>query len=126
MDPEVQRFLLTFIGSVEQLEVLLLLRSAPQRTWTASEVSSELRRARRSIGRCLDRLARQRLAVRAGADGFRYTDDESIEQRVAAVAQTFRERPVSVVTLIYSKGVDEMQTLADAFLFKKGDEVASP
>ena len=43
LSPAVKQLLSRHIGSVEQLEVLLLLRGSPERAWTSAEVYDVIR-----------------------------------------------------------------------------------
>lgn len=101
------------IDSVEQLEVLLLLQRTAPRTWNGSQVADELRIAAGSAQGRLQDLARR---------GFLAADDQSYSYRVGpqdgavrALAQAYRERRVTVITMIFTRP-DPARALADAFL----------
>ena len=123
---DVRRFILDHIGSVEMLNVLMLLFKQPGRTWTANEVGSELRTNEWSADLQLQALAAREL-VRASTDTPpRYQAETRHAAQVASVARTYEERRVAMITLIYSRPddvaaepVDPVQAFADAFKIRK-------
>ena len=120
---DVERFLLQNITSVDQLEVLLLLRADPGRTWSPAAVSRELATQPEAAAQRLADLQALRLVVPAeGHDRpYRYapaTDD--LRAQVDRLAQVYKERRVAVITLIYSKPHSQAQAFADAFRLRKG------
>jgi hypothetical protein len=115
LDPDVRRFLAAHVDSVEQLEVILLLRAEPARWWTDADVSTALRTAPASAaGRLRDLAARGILA--AGAEGFRYAPGESdMATVIDRVAAAYRDRRVTVIATIYARPPDAVRELARAF-----------
>lgn len=113
------------IHSVEQLEVLLLLRSQPEREWTAAEVSQELSSHPHSVEtRMLDLRARGFVASREGEQEFvfRYAPVSGLDHVVEGLARAYAIRRTSVINLIFSKPIDSVRTLADAFRLRKPEE----
>ncbi len=118
----VRRFVGAYVDSLEQLEVVLWLHGNAHRSWTADEVTMELRLSRDSVSRRLERLHAQRLLLREDGAPPTYRFDagnQALAQDVAAVARTYKERRVSVVNLIFSNPVDNVLEFADAFKLKK-------
>ena len=54
--PEFRAFVNKFINSIEQIEVLLILRANPERVWTVDEISAIMRSTPNSIRSRLDAL----------------------------------------------------------------------
>lgn len=97
----VERLVVAHIDSVEQLEVLLLLhRSAVH--WTPSAVAADLRIDAASAERRLRTLAEAGF-VESSGDQFAYDCSGPNDGTVAALAATYQERRVSVITLIFTK-----------------------
>jgi hypothetical protein len=123
---DVRRFILQHIGSVEMLNVLMLLFREPDRTWTATEIGNELRTNEWSADLQLQALAARQL-VRGSTDTPpRYQADRQYATEVASVGRTYEERRVAIITLIYSRpdevvdeAVDPVQAFADAFKIRK-------
>lgn len=109
------------IDSVEQLEVLLLLHRSAPRAMAASEVANELRIEAGSAERRMENLVENGLLEKDGA-GFVYRANNPRDGQVRSLADAYRERRVSVITLIFSKPqkTDPARALADAFKFKRG------
>lgn len=111
------------IESVEQLEVLLLLHRSAPRVVKSSEAASELRIDGASAQRRMEDLVVRGL-LEGEADGFVYRPGNSRDGQVRSLAEAYRERRVSVITLIFSKpqkaASDPARALADAFRLKRG------
>jgi hypothetical protein len=124
---DVQRFLKEHIGSVGELEVLLLLHRSPARYWTAEAVNEELRTSLQSAIECLIRLHGSALAEPHEDErrGYRLAPGLAGEDTlVGRLAQLFKERVSSVIDAIYAPKHDNLREFADAFrlIKKKGDE----
>jgi predicted transcriptional regulator len=123
---DVRRFVLRHIGSVEMLNVLMLLFKQPDRTWTATEVGNELRTNEWSADLQLQALAARQLVRGSTGAPPRYQADRHYATEVATVSRTYEERRVAIITLIYSRPedvvdepVDPVQAFADAFKIRK-------
>lgn len=120
---EVQRFILEAINSVEQLEVLLLLRGAPDRDWTALAVGQAIYTSTAAaVMRLTDLVSGGFVTATPGEKEplYRYAPDRPEKARlVDLVAETYKERRVAVIALIYSKPNDQVRAFADAFRLRK-------
>jgi hypothetical protein len=116
----VRDFLLAHVDSIEQLEVLLFLAARPTSSFTTVEVSDELRTAPSSAANRLAGLRNHRLVEVLPGDRHRIRADPELTALLQQVADTYRERRVAVVTLIYSRPSDVVRVFADAFVLKKG------
>ncbi|MBE7553436.1 MAG: MarR family transcriptional regulator [Anaerolineales bacterium] len=122
LSEEVKKFIAEHINSLEQLEVLLLLHSHPQQEWTAQEVSQELRLSQASAAmRLADLDKRGLLAVREASDPlYRYQPQKpDFEPTVDSLAKSYPDYRFTVINLIFSKPLDKIKTLADAFKFRE-------
>jgi DNA-binding MarR family transcriptional regulator len=120
---DVRRFVIEHINSVEQLEALLLLWAHADQSWTAEAVSQRLYTSPAAATMRLDDLARRGfIAVDPDpALGFRYRHSE-LDRLVSRLSELYRERRVSIITLIYSKPQQQVQAFADAFKLRKQNE----
>jgi hypothetical protein len=99
----VRDFLLAQIDSIGLLEVLLTLAAEPLEAFTADQVSDHLRTSSMSAQLKLRQLHERKL-VEALPDGlFRFAGGAELAETVRAVSMAYRERRISVVTLIYSR-----------------------
>ncbi len=112
------------VPSVGVLEALLLLLGTPGRSWTAEEVSEELRTSVYSENKNLEYLLfRGFLALdqEAPERRFRYqTDDRERDRAVRTLATMYEARRVTIIDLIYpglGKPRDALRDFAEAFRF---------
>jgi hypothetical protein len=132
--PEIARFLTAHIGSVEELELLLLLHRGRERAWTAEEAARALYANPQSIARRLAKLHRSGLVASADAPGasgasaasaaFRFAPaDPELSTLVDRLDDVYRERRVAVITLLASQPLENIRAFADAFrLGRKGND----
>ena len=120
---DVHRFLYQNIDSVEQLEVLLLLRRVADRRWTADEVARELYSHPSSILHRMSSLAGRGLLRELEPACYQYAPRSTeLHDTVTRVAETYRERRVAVITLIASKPIENVRAFSDAFRFRRKKE----
>lgn len=116
----VARFISEHLGSVEQLEALLLLRAEP-RAWTAAEVGAQLRTLPESVELRLRDLLEHGLVERDG-DAWRFAaaaDGGLVDD----VAGCWRSRRVAVIAQIFAEPEeDPIRGFADAFRLRKDEE----
>jgi hypothetical protein len=116
---EVERFIAAEIESVEQLEVLLLLRGAADKEWTAREVARALVSQVDSAGAWLEVMAGSGL-LRKAEGGYRYAPPSAeVERTVDALAESFAKYRVTVIALIFSKPSDRVRLFSDAFRIRR-------
>jgi hypothetical protein len=109
------------ITSVEQIEVLLILRANPERVWTVEEISTILRSSNNSIESRLEALTLRRMARPEGHQGYRYAASGRLHDMVEVLASEYAVRRFSVIELVFSRP-DAARTFADAFRLREEDE----
>ena len=122
LSPEVRAFIVEYVGSVVQLETLLMVASAPDRRWTAAEVARALGIESGWAAGQLDGLCGQGLAECDDSDPrlYRYEPrDDALRSAVAALARAYAERRVTVISLIFAKPADGLRAFSDAFRLRK-------
>jgi hypothetical protein len=120
---DVRRFITQRIDSIEQLEILLLLRAKPDRSWSAREVSDELRTDMTSAAARLSAMAGEGLVKQTGDSEPRYTVALTQEASVLKqVAEVYATRRYSVIDLIFSKPSDKIRVFARAFRIKEEED----
>jgi len=115
------------IGSLEVVEVLLVLRRAPERAWRVTEVAHELRLATETAAAALAVLhAAQLLEMDRGerADhAYRYAPaTAALRGAVDQLEVAYDTRPVTLVKALYDRPPRAVQSFADAFRLRKPDE----
>jgi hypothetical protein len=117
----VQQFLSKYIRSLEQLEVLLLLRDNANRSWTSSEVYEVVRSSRSSVEERLESFVQLGfLAKETGSPStFRYAPRENLGAEVDETAGAYQKWRVRVIEAIFTPVIDPAQRFADAFKVRK-------
>ena len=122
LPPPVKQLLARHIQSVEQLEVLLLLRSQPQRAWTATEVFDVIRSSQSSIAARLQVFTAQGFLVeeKAATTTYRFApQDQNLQAAVDQTASAYQMWRVRVIEAIFAPEADPVQSFADAFKLRK-------
>ena len=118
----VEHFLSEHIRSIEQLEILLLLREKPEQCRTAADVYRIVRSSERSVTETLERLCQQGLLRRleGTAPDYQFSPpNERLRQTVDSLARLYAERRVKIIQAIYSDRVSEVDEFAKAFRLRK-------
>lgn len=117
-DLDLVAFIRRSIPSVWALDVLLLVRQAPSRRWSAGELVGELRASDAIVTGVLEGFQRDGLVAKDEDGRFRFAPAaDLLEELTVALAQAYAERPVAVINAITSTDA-KLQTLADAFRLK--------
>ena len=118
----VRQLLSRHIKSVEQLEVLLLLRSNSQRAWTASQVYDVVRSSQCSIQARLQTFVTEGFVAedKGPPQTFRFAPkDQNLQSAVDQTAAAYQTSRVRVIEAIFAPEADPVQSFADAFKLRK-------
>jgi hypothetical protein len=122
---DVRRFLDANIESIDQLEVLRVLGEDPAREWQAAALAAAVQAPPESMAGHLAALAGRGLlaAETRGTELVcRYKPaTPEIAAILTRVLQVYRERPVTVIKLVYARAADPLRAFADAFRLRKED-----
>ena len=123
------RFLDDHITSVAQLELLLLLRTSPDRDWTLDDLVRELRVEAAWAGQQLRYFTDQGLvdggapptvAASEAPTAWRYRPKtDELATSVTALAQAYLLNRVSLIERIYGRPNNSIRALADAFRVRR-------
>jgi hypothetical protein len=122
--PEVQRFVAEQIQSAEELDILLLLYGAPERDWTARQVSEAVFTVPTSATMRLEQLLGKGLLVSTGGNdpAYKYEPSSaSLAGSVDALANAHRADRVGVIQLVFKKPADPLKSFSDAFRLRRED-----
>lgn len=116
-------FLRDNLDSVEQLEILLLLRLQRERAFTAEDLAREMRTSAGSAAMRLDGLSRRGLVKATSAsDEPAYTYDDREDPAVAALATAYLTRRFAVIEAIAGNPNAKIHLFAEAFRLRKGKD----
>ena len=120
--PDVRSFLRKHIRTVEQLDILLLLRQEKHREWTVPEVFATVRSSEQSVALRLAQFAEDGLLTASNTVPvtYRYSPRPmNLDDVIDRVGKAFQTRRVQVLELIFGGGepdiIDPVQSFADAF-----------
>jgi len=120
-DHDLADFVREHLRSVWAVELLLLMKRTPDRCWPPAELVRELRAATGLVNDNLQRFERGGLAVREDEACYRYRPAAPVIAELCDRLETaYRERPVSIINIIAAPR-DPLQSLADAFKFRRED-----
>lgn len=126
LSQKLERFLRTSIRSVWELELLLLLRKAPSRAWSADELIRQLRASGLVINDALAALQRANLVAAEEAGCFRYRPaDAELAAVVDELAEAYANLPASIMDVIWSTPRSNIEIFADAFRIRKDKDNGS-
>lgn len=119
---EVEEFVFNYIDSVEQLEILLFLSSAPDKTWSTGEINQHIKSSESSVAQRLEKLTAQGVVAVAQPEPPRYqyrpaTSD--LHAAVQSLAVAYKERRLKVLQCIFSKPLSSLRIFADSFKIRK-------
>jgi len=122
LPPETVRFIQSFISSVGQLEILLLLQASEGRAFTAAQLNDQLRSNLDAVERRVTALVRHGFVAAESTPGtYRYAPaSEDLRAGVAQLVECYRNYSGRVIDAIYSVP-DPMQLFSDAFRIKKDE-----
>ncbi|MCI0534640.1 MAG: hypothetical protein L0Z50_05375 [Verrucomicrobiales bacterium] len=122
LQPKIEQFIYSYINSLEQLEILLLLFESPDRSWTIEAVYDIIKSNPASISRRLETLTQQGLVV---ADpetkgGYRFqVSNPELTQTIQELSNAYTERRLRVIETVFSKPSSSIKSFADAFRIRK-------
>jgi hypothetical protein len=123
---EVTTFLADHIESILELELLLLLRTDPARSWTASDLAQQLKIDPAFAAAQLEKFHQRKLLARDETRtgepqyAYRYAPaTPELDATVASVDAAYASHRVSIIGLIFSKPISTLKTFADAFRIRK-------
>jgi hypothetical protein len=116
----VLQFLQTSIPSVWTLELLLLMRRSPDRSWSAQELDRELRGSALIVSRALAKLIAAGLVIEESSGVYRYQPARPVlGETIELLAKIYADYPVAVTQAILAAPSEQIRTFADAFRLKK-------
>jgi predicted ArsR family transcriptional regulator len=121
---DIRRFIIESIDSIAQLEALLLLRSSPDKEWSAQQIAERLYISEQEAAPLLARLNAQEL-IDCSDDKpphCRYqSKSDDLSKLMDRLADTYAKHLVPITNLVHSKPRTRVQEFADAFKLRKDE-----
>jgi hypothetical protein len=116
---ELKQFIAQYVESLAQLEALLILRQEQPSRWKSAELAIRLYITPDMCEAILVNL-RQHGFSDQDANGYYYHPRRpEMDRTLADLSAMYQQRRVAVITEIYSKPVNKVQTFADAFRLRR-------
>jgi hypothetical protein len=123
---EVQQFVLGRIGSIAQLEALIMMRNAPDTWWPSASMAERLYVSERVCRAELDALKDQGLLLGRQDDvgwWFRYAPSTGeLRELVDRLVYYYSKHLVPISNLIHSKPRTRLHEFSEAFSLKKKEK----
>ena len=120
---EVRRFIAAEIESVGQLEVLLLLRGAPDKSWTPGEVARALVMQVGPATTWLEQMADGSFVAQPASGAYRYSPASAeVERTIDGLAESYAKYRVAVISLIFSKPSEGVTRFSEAFRIRRRED----
>ena len=119
---EVDRFLLKYITSLEQLEVLLLVSALPDREWSAEDVYRVVMTTPPLVSQRLEEFVQAGFLICRSAEPvlYRYAPrTEELAHQLATVGAFYKVSRHKVVEFIYSQKQEPLAEFSEAFRLKR-------
>lgn len=116
---DIRDFLSDCIESVSQLELLFIILGNKQKKWTAPTISRELRTNPAMANKQMDLLHAKGILFKENEFYSYAPKSQKLDELITKLSALYNERPVAIVTYIFTKPEDKLKGFADAFKFKK-------
>jgi hypothetical protein len=120
---DVRRFLDANIETIDQLEILRVLSEKPDREWAAAPLAVAVQADPLAVAGHVAALQGRGLLTseRRGPELVCWYGPRTPELQVLThrLLQLYRERPVSMIKLVYDRAKDPLRSFADAFRLRK-------
>jgi len=121
-EAEILTFVREAFRSVWVLELLLVLRRDPNKSWTVPDLVTALQASERIITDGLAALVSAGLAAERDKGLHQFAPASPVVAEIAEeLVNLHARKPVAVVQAILSAPNDKIRIFADAFRFNKGD-----
>lgn len=100
------------------LEVLLIFYKSQTTHWDSISLSRELRNHESFAGRVLINLEKNGFIVKEKSGYIYRPRDVLLDDEVKSINTLFKEKPIAIITFIYSSPTDKLKSFADAFILK--------
>jgi hypothetical protein len=119
----VRDFILRYISSIEQLDILQLFLNELESAWTPQELYRKVLTNIHSVEQHLKTFKAAGFVeeTKTPPGAFRPLRSCELWDLAAETLQTYKELPVRVIQLIYARRPDGARGFADAFILKRTD-----
>lgn len=123
ISPNVRALIAEHISSVAQLEIILLLRHAPDQSWSAEDLSQQLRTEPAWVTQVLRDLCARGFCEQSDEPSARFRfkpKNAEMGQMLNDLARDYLIHRVRITEMIYSRPSESIRAFTDAFNLRKG------
>jgi len=121
LSQSVKDFIVNYIDSVEQVEILILLFVSHPKPWTVTEITERILSTPSSVGQRIKLLVQQNFLVQNG-EQYSFNTANTHAGVLPLLVEAYKDRRIRVIEAIFSKPVDRLRDFSDAFKINKKDE----
>jgi hypothetical protein len=122
---DIVRFMQANIESLEQLELLRVLSEDPSKEWDLASLGQLAQANPQAAAAHLAALSARGLItviVRGAETWYRHGGGSPAKDKMLSrLLQMYKQRPVSMIRLVYEQATDRLRAFADAFRVRKED-----
>ena len=120
MTPEAAEFIERTIDTIQQLEILILLRQSSGRVWSVREIADEIQMSTATVASNVTALhSAGVLVAQPERDAYRYEPQSiALHAGVESLLAAYEADPLPVVKAVFEKPPRALRTFSDAFLFR--------
>lgn len=122
---DVSRFFQDHIETIDQLEILRILGEDPEKEWDAAVLAGEVQAAPPLVRVHVTAMAARGLltmTLRGANLSCRHgAGTPELVEMVDRLLQVYKERPVTMIKMVYARARDPLRAFADAFRIRKKD-----
>jgi len=120
---DLKKFMDENIDSVEQLEILRLVGEDPGKEWDAASLAREVQTPLQTLAAHIAALQARglvRTAPRGAEQVCAYGPrTPELDVMLGRLLKTYRERPVTMIKMVYARAQSALKAFADAFRVRK-------
>jgi predicted ArsR family transcriptional regulator len=113
------------IETIDQLEILRVLGEDREKEWDSAALAGEVQAEPQAVRAHLAAMHARGLLMtttRGAGLSCRFgVSTPELEDLVSRVLQTYKERPVTMIKMVYERAKDPLRAFADAFRIRKED-----
>ena len=119
-EEDILGFIRTYIGSVYTLELLLLIRRHPEKSWKSDDLVRELRSSGTAVAEALGRLTRGGLVSESSPGLYTFAPVSPKHERLCAeIEKAYASMPISVMKALVAAPDEKLRLFSDAFKLKE-------
>lgn len=122
---DVTRFLYNNVESIDELEILRVLGEDREREWDFVALAGAVQSDPQAVRAHLAAMHARGLLEMTGRGGgltCRYgAGNPELEDMILRLLQLYKERPVTMIRMVYEQARDRLRAFADSFRIRKED-----